>query len=1169
MNAAPSSVIDRQAWAPAATALFARHRQALHVRTDRWFAVLLLLQGTALIAIAAGVIPGVWEELTSSGYADVATMLGLVDATSLTAGVVAVLVAIVIGPALVLALLCPGRRLTRHAVGMGQLLLGALLIHLSGGRTEMYCHIIASLALLAFYRDWQVLLTATLIALADFGLRSFYLIPLVEGEWSGAAQRCLEFAGWVVAEALILARLCVLGVRELRGRANHDAELDATRAQIEQLVRKRTAVLQSQADNLRSLTERLREGEAKIRSVFETAPDGIITLDEQGKIESINVAATRIFGYKAEEVIGRPISLLVRADDIDQFSKRAPSNILASGEVKLIGANQECEGKRKDGRGFPMERSVSVLRTAGKRTTTWIVRDLTERKQAEEAVRRSEERRRAIIETTPDGVMLLSSDGVLREINKAGLAILEAASMETAIGQSIYRLIAPESDGAFRAFNRRVCHGEKGCLEFELIGFHGTRRWLETHAVPLVNESDGTVEHLAVTRDVTLRKKEEEELQRAKKAAEAANRAKSEFLANMSHEIRTPMNGIVGMTELTLQTELTKEQRDYLDMVKSSADALLIVVNDILDFSKIEAGKLELDPIHFNLHDQVDLTVKNLAMKAHGKGLELITEVHPDVPDVLLGDPVRLNQILVNLVGNAIKFTECGEVALTIQLESPTSDDYLLHFTVRDTGVGIRPEKQQLIFAPFTQADGSTTRKYGGTGLGLSITARLVDLFGGRIWVQSQPGQGSTFHFTARFARSGATLSSTRLPRIGVLRGLPVLVVDDNATNRRILAQTLCQWQMKPTVVETGSAALAELQRAVAENRAYALVLLDGMMPEMGGFELAQEIRRRPELTGSTILMISSLDRPGDAVRCRELGLSSYLTKPIKQADLLSALLAAVGATKTEAVAHSEAPTSGVAVRESGETRGLRVLLAEDNAVNQRLAMRLLEKKGHTVVLAGNGREVLSALEAENFDVILMDVQMPEMDGFEATSMIRQCEQGTGRHQPIVAMTAHAMKGDRERCLEAGMDGYVSKPIEPAHLWQAIDAALPRFTSEPTSLEPGHDNSVALDRAEILTRLEGDEHLLRELVQVFLGDCPRLLRDVREAVTAKDGPRLQRAAHVLKGAVGNFTNREAYAHSQRLEQVGGTGEVRDAEDVFAALQQSIRHLELSLAEMAK
>jgi two-component system, sensor histidine kinase and response regulator len=651
------------------------------------------------------------------------------------------------------------------------------------------------------------------------------------------------------------------------------------------------------------------------------------------------------------------------------------------------------------------------------------------------------------------------------------------------------------------------------------------------------------------------------DLEMARKRAEEATRAKSEFLANISHEIRTPMNAMIGMAELALSTRITREQREYLNAIQGSADALLTLVNDLLDFSKIEARKLQLDHVAFNLRDALEDTMRVLAPRAHQKGLELACHVTSDLPPVLVGDPLRLRQIVVNLVGNAIKFTEQGEIVLRVQVETHYNGDIQLRFSVADTGIGIPPDKQAVIFEAFSQADSSTTRRYGGTGLGLAISAQLVELMGGSISVESQPNRGSTFHFTARFEVQQPGMEN--LPsRWRTLTDLPVLIVDDNATNRRILEEVFTNWRMRPVAVEGGVAALATLEKSMRTDQPFAVVLLDGHMPDMDGFAVAERISEDRRYAGTKLVMLTSAGQPEDVARCRKLGISAYLTKPIKQSELFDVIVSAIGQPVKE-----RASTPKRRKRSRPALRKLQVLVAEDNQVNQLVATRIFEKLGHQVTVVNNGREALAAVHAGKFDLIAMDVQMPEMDGLDATRAIRAVERAAGTHIPIIAMTAHAMKGDRERCLAAGMDGYTSKPIRIRDLEQAIAQLISPINSASVSVPEAEQADGVIDHAALLAGVDGDRRLLRELIHLFLADCPQGLAKIKDAIRCGDARALGRAAHTLKGSVGNFARKSAFAAAQRLEIMGRDGNLDNAGEVFRTLESELARLTEELRKL--
>ncbi len=901
----------------------------------------------------------------------------------------------------------------------------------------------------------------------------------------------------------------------------------------------------------KQIEEQMSEQRAFYERISETMGEGIYVQDASGHCTYLNSEAEHLLGWTREEFLGKHVH-----DTIHTVT--AQGEPLPAEDCPILIAvrhNGDWQGDdqvfvRRDGTRFPVEAtSRAIIRDGVSYGSVVAFADITERKNNELFVRLAQERLNLALEGS--GLALWDWDIASDRVYLSDRWSLMMGGEQLDVVLSSDQLLALVHPDEREIVESSLIGVLKGLTEFYSVEFRVRRQdgswvWIHTHGKVVERGADGRVTRMTGTNaDITERREAEEALRLAKEAAEAASRAKGDFLANMSHEIRTPMNGIIGMTELALDTELTQEQREYLALVQSSADALLTIINDILDFSKIESGKLEIETIEFSLEHMLRETMKSLAVRAHEKKLELLLHVASDAPERLLGDPGRLRQVIVNLVGNAIKFTAQGEVELEVRRMSGAPEGCArLQFSVRDTGIGIPREKFNTIFESFSQADTSTTRRYGGTGLGLTISAQLVHLMGGQIGLDSVVGQGSNFHFTVDMQ----TVSNSPLAdyqHTGSIAGLSVLIADDNATNRRLLHEMLGNWKMKPVMASSGQEALTELARAASLGQPYGLALVDLQMPDMDGFELIEQIRSHPEYAVKTMMMLTSEGQRGHAARCRELGVAAYLMKPISQSELLDAIMTALGASEQ---------TQPLATRHSLKEmrRRLNLLLAEDNEVNQTLAIRLLEKLGHTVTVANNGAEALALWKNGSYDAILMDVDMPVMNGYEATRRIRELEAGRGAHVRIVAMTAHAMQGAREECLLNGMDGYLTKPIDIDALWCELDSLVQR--GEQVAAAHG---LVVADFEQALQIMDDDRELFGEIASLFLSDAPPHMQHIRDAQDRGDVDAVRHNAHTLKGMAGIFAAERTLQAALRVEQTAGLPECPAA----------VGELEAALAEL--
>ncbi len=903
----------------------------------------------------------------------------------------------------------------------------------------------------------------------------------------------------------------------------------------------------------------LQEAEEKYRSIFEHSIDGIFQNTPEGRHLSVNPALARMLGFASPDELIHGRDNIGRQAYVDPAMREKFRQALEeSGSVSGF----EYEVYRKDGSKIWVPENARIVRDEEGRALYYegSVHDTTERRRAEAELTRSqlqlaEAQRIAQLGSWEVDVV---TNAVTWSDEEYRLFGFEPGQCTVTTDLYMSRIHPDFREMTAEWVGTVIANKKSSRLDNRIIRPNGEERILRHWADVFLDATGTVVRLLGMSQDITEQRQIEIELLQAKEAAESTSRAKSDFLANMSHEIRTPMNGIIGMTDLTLETELNRVQREYLGMVKSSAHSLLGLINDILDFSKMEAGFLSLESLDFSLRDCVGQTLETLGIRANAKGLELAVRIDPQISDTLVGDAARLRQVMTNLVDNAIKFTARGEIVVAINFESLEAEEVRLHFSVRDTGTGIPREKQKPIFEAFVQADGSTTRHYGGTGLGLGICTKIVEQMRGKIWVESTPGQGSTFHFTAHFRLPRTPASS--IEALETVRGLRVLVVDDNATNRRIFHEMLSNWEMIPLLTTSATEAMIEARQVADADCSFDLVLVDAMMPETDGFDLARQLLEAPRTATAPIIMLSSGLRPGDDARAQAAGIATLLTKPVQQSVLLSAIQHAI--ERMPESSRTRQPAPEILANPRATSAGLRILVAEDNPVNQAVVKGMLQKHGHILTLASNGREAVRFWQLEKPDLILMDVQMPELDGMEATREIRAAEQASGHHTPIIAMTAYAMSGDSERCLLAGMDAYLSKPLTRELLLKTI--ALAVKGGLPAVAQTGVGAPV-FSRAVLLDNLDGDTALLERVTALFKRNTPAYLDQMREAISERNGAALEKSAHTLLGSLGIFGAQRARDITMTLQATGQLQNFEEARERLTELKNETDRIYASIA----
>ena len=906
-----------------------------------------------------------------------------------------------------------------------------------------------------------------------------------------------------------------------------------------------------------------------LQILLDTVPDSVYFKDADSRFIRLSRSCAEKLG------VGDPRRAIGKSD-ADFFSRQHAKEALAderrimeTGETILAKIEKETYEDREDT--WCSTTKLPLKDLNGKIVGTFgISRDVTEQLRAEQELARERDLLKTIINNVPDLIYVKDRAGRFITANDALLALLGLASAEEMAGKTDYDFSPPEMACNYVTDDQNVMRSGEPLLDREEshCGEDG-QLWLLTTKVPLRNTEGEVIGVVGIGHDITERKKFEKEILHAKEIADKANRAKSDFLANMSHEIRTPMNAIIGMTDLVLDTRLDATQRNFLSMVQESGEALLAVINDILDFSKIEAGKLDIEAQVFDLRESLGDTMKTLGLKAHAKGLELAFRVDPAAPRYVVGDAGRLRQIIVNLVGNAIKFTEQGEVVVEVEHELTTSDEVVLNVVVRDTGIGIPESRCNAIFDEFEQADTSMTRRFGGTGLGLAISSRLVGLMGGDIAVESEVGEGSKFTFSIHLQPAPDGVEQQASNGIVYVGGTRVLVVDDNATNRTILHEMLGNWGMVPILAESANEAYEKLTAAAERGEPCKLIVSDVHMPEMSGYDFIEQVRGEASVAATPIIVLTSGGTDEENAMRERLGVAERLMKPVKQSELFDSVVRTLGVTAPEDQAAFESDA------ELEDPLGhLRILLAEDNSINQKLAVGVLTRFGHEVTVANNGAEAVDAVQLQPFDVVLMDVQMPEMDGLAATKAIREWESGGGGHLPIIAMTAHAMKGDRERCLEAGMDEYIAKPIRIGVLKEKLGVVFNRGPERPatddvTSQETSFDHLLVMNWQKAIDTAAGDESLLGELLQMYLGESSSLMTEITAAFDAEDGAEIRRTCHTLSGASRSVGAERTAEIASRLESVNDQGPYDQARTWLANLQSSIESVTAEIKDRLK